>query len=56
MERNLEKQRRRKSSSSSESLDSAEEERLKDLKERDEFANRMKKKDEGNTRKVLEVF
>lgn len=48
--------RRRKYSSSSESsVDSAENERKKDLQERDEFADRMRKKDVANTRKVLEV-
>lgn len=48
--------RRRKYSTSSESsVDSEENERRKDLKERDEFANRLKKKDESHTRKVLEV-
>ena len=47
---------RRRSNSSDESLDSAEEERIKDLKERDEFSDRLKKKDEGKTRKVVEVI
>lgn len=47
--------RRSRSSSSSGSLDSEEEQRLKDLKERDEFATRLKKKDENKTRKILEV-
>lgn len=48
--------RRRKYSSSSESsVDSAENERRKDLQERDEFATRLRQKDEGKTRKVLEV-
>lgn len=48
--------RRRKYSSSSESsVDSAENERRKDLLERDEFANRLRKKDDKTTRKVLEV-
>ncbi|XP_037041854.1 pre-mRNA-splicing factor ATP-dependent RNA helicase DHX16 [Bradysia coprophila] len=36
------------------SVDSAEEERKRDLKERDEFANRLQKKDEGKTRKLVE--
>ncbi|XP_055376601.1 pre-mRNA-splicing factor ATP-dependent RNA helicase DHX16 isoform X2 [Condylostylus longicornis] len=49
------KNRRRYSSSSSESVDSAEEERRKDLKERDEFAERLKKRDEGRIRKVVEA-
>lgn len=48
------KNRKRSHSSSSESLDSAEEGRLRDLRERDEFANRLKKKDEDKTRKILE--
>lgn len=48
--------RRRKYSSSSESsVDSAENERRKDLQERDEFATRLRQKDETKTRKVLEV-
>ncbi|XP_059619306.1 pre-mRNA-splicing factor ATP-dependent RNA helicase DHX16 [Phlebotomus argentipes] len=47
--------RRRHESSSSESLDSAEEERLRDIKERDEFASRLKKRDEDKTRRVLET-
>lgn len=51
------KSRRRKYSSSSESsVDSAENERRKDLQERDEFATRLRQKDESKTRKVLEVI
>lgn len=46
---------RKRSPSSSDSPDSAEEERLRDLKERDAFSDRLKKKDEGKTRKVVEV-
>lgn len=46
---------RRYSATSEESVDSAEELRLQDLKERDEFANRLRKKDEGKTRKLVEV-
>lgn len=50
------KSRRRKYSTSSESsVDSAENERRKDLEERDAFANRLRKKDESHTRKVVEV-
>lgn len=45
---------RAQSSSSSESEDSDEKSRLKDLKERDEFARRLKKKDENKTRKIVE--
>lgn len=47
--------RRKYSTSSNSSVDSAENERRKDLKERDEFANRLRKKDESHTRKVTEV-
>lgn len=47
--------RRKYSSSSDSSVDSAENERRKDLLERDEFANRLRKKDESHTRKVVEV-
>jgi pre-mRNA-splicing factor ATP-dependent RNA helicase DHX16 len=47
--------KRSPSSDSSASLDSAEEERLRDLKERDEFSARLKKKDESRTRKVVEA-
>ncbi|KAL1401752.1 hypothetical protein pipiens_006386 [Culex pipiens pipiens] len=48
--------RRKQESSSSEdsSPDSEEEERRRDIKERDEFAQRLKKKDEGRTRNVVE--
>lgn len=47
--------RRKYSSSSDSSVDSAENERKKDLRERDEFANRLRQKDESHTRKVVEV-
>lgn len=47
--------RRKYSTSSNSSVDSAEDERRKDLKERDEFADRLRKKDESHTRKVTEV-
>lgn len=43
------------SSSSAEEPDSEEESRLKDLRERDEFANRLKQRDEERTRKVVEA-
>lgn len=46
--------KRQVESSSSEDIDSEEEKRFKDLKERDEFTERLKKRDEGRTRKVLE--
>lgn len=51
----MSKSKSRRYSTSEESVDSAEEERKRDLKERDEFADRLKKKDEGKTRKVVEV-
>lgn len=47
--------RRKDSTSSESSVDSAEDERKRDLKERDEFADRLRKKDESHTRKVVEV-
>jgi pre-mRNA-splicing factor ATP-dependent RNA helicase DHX16 len=47
--------KRRNRSSSSESIDSAEEERRRDLKERDEFSKRLKEKDESKTRKIVEA-
>ncbi|XP_058452178.1 pre-mRNA-splicing factor ATP-dependent RNA helicase DHX16 [Malaya genurostris] len=48
--------RRKDSSSSSEdsSIDSEEEARRRDIQERDEFSQRLKKKDEGRTRNVVE--
>lgn len=42
-------------SSSQSELDSEEEYRLKDLKERDEFSARLKKRDEDRTRKIMEA-
>lgn len=42
----------RRKESSSDDNDSEEERRKKDLKERDEFANRLKAKDESKVRKV----
>lgn len=42
------------SSSSSESIDSEEELRRKDIKERDEFSKRLKEKDDVKTRKIIE--
>ena len=53
-DRSVKKRRKRyETSSDSESVDSAEEARLKDLRERDEFAERLKSKDEGKTRKIV---
>ncbi|XP_077283485.1 DEAH-box helicase 16 lethal (2) 37Cb [Arctopsyche grandis] len=58
MGKHKDKKRRRtahpSSSSSSESVDSAEELRKKDIKERDEFSKRLKEKDDGKTRKIVE--
>jgi pre-mRNA-splicing factor ATP-dependent RNA helicase DHX16 len=52
----MSKNRKRSASTdSSASVDSAEEERKRDLKERDEFSARLKKKDENRTRKVVEA-
>jgi hypothetical protein len=42
----------RRKESSSEDSDSEEERRKKDIKERDEFASRLKVKDESKTRKL----
>lgn len=42
----------RRKESSSEDSDSEEERRKKDIKERDEFANRLKAKDESKIRRV----
>lgn len=47
------KRRKRYESSSSESIDSEEEARRKDIKERDEFANRLRKKDEERVRNIV---
>lgn len=47
--------RKRSPSTSSVSDDSAEEERKRDLKERDEFSKRLKDKDDTKTRKVVEA-
>lgn len=47
------KRRKRYESSSSESVDSEEEARRKDLKERDEFADRLRKKDEERVRNIV---
>ncbi|XP_072396824.1 pre-mRNA-splicing factor ATP-dependent RNA helicase DHX16 [Diabrotica undecimpunctata] len=44
--------KRNVSDSDSDSIDSAEEARRRDLKERDEFANRLKKRDEERTRNI----
>lgn len=46
--------RKYEKSSDSDSPDSAEEERLRDIKERDEFSKRLRQRDEGKTRKIVE--
>lgn len=45
--------KRYETDSDTSSPDSAEEARLKDLKERDEFANRLKKRDQERTRHIV---
>lgn len=47
------KSRKRYESDSESSIDSEEEARRKDLRERDEFAERLKKKDEEKTRNIV---
>lgn len=47
--------RKRNPSDSSESTDSTEEERKKDIKERDEFSKRLKEKDDTKTRKIVDA-
>ncbi|XP_045471594.1 pre-mRNA-splicing factor ATP-dependent RNA helicase DHX16-like [Harmonia axyridis] len=49
------KRKRYETSSDSESVDSAEEARRKDLKERDDFAERLKKRDEQKTRNIVQA-
>lgn len=48
------RKRRKDSTSSESSVDSTENARRRDLKERDEFAERLRKKDESHTRKIVE--
>lgn len=45
--------KRYETDSESDSIDSAEEARRKDIKERDEFAERLKKRDEAKTRNIV---
>lgn len=47
--------KRYESSSDSDSIDSDEEARRRDIKERDEFSNRLKKRDETKTRNITQV-
>lgn len=47
--------RKRNPSTSSDSLDSAEEDRRRDLQERDEFSKRLKERDDAKTRKIVEA-
>lgn len=51
----MNKSKKRNYSSSSSESDSAEENRLKDIQERDEFAKRLKKRDEEKTKKISEA-
>lgn len=46
--------KRSRSESDSDSNDSTEKQRLRDLQERDEFADRLKKKDKEKTRNVAQ--
>ncbi|XP_025832794.1 pre-mRNA-splicing factor ATP-dependent RNA helicase DHX16 [Agrilus planipennis] len=58
MGKNKDKKRRKRyetSSSDSDDVDSAEEARLRDIKERDEFAERLKKRDEEKVRKIVQA-
>lgn len=55
MSKNRPRSSAKPSYSSDDSVDSAEEARRRDLKERDEFSDRLKKKDDGKTRKLVEV-
>jgi pre-mRNA-splicing factor ATP-dependent RNA helicase DHX16 len=48
------KHRERRYESDSDSDDSTEKQRIRDLKERDEFADRLKKKDKEKTRNVAQ--
>lgn len=47
--------KRYESSSDSDSIDSEEEARRRDLKERDEFASRLKKRDEAKVRNIVQA-
>ncbi|XP_019868490.2 pre-mRNA-splicing factor ATP-dependent RNA helicase DHX16 [Aethina tumida] len=49
------RRKRYESDSDSESVDSSEEARRRDLKERDEFADRLKKRDEAKTRNIVQA-
>lgn len=49
------KKKRYETSSESDNVDSAEEARRNDLKERDEFADRLKKRDETKTRNIIQA-
>lgn len=55
MSKNKARSSRRYSETSEESVDSEEERRRHDLKERDAFSDRLKKKDEGKTRNLVEA-
>lgn len=49
------RRKRYESDSDPESVDSSEEARRRDLKERDEFADRLKKRDEAKTRNIVQA-
>lgn len=53
-DRELKHHKRNRYESDSDSDDSTEKQRLRDLKERDEFADRLKKKDKEKTRNVAQ--
>lgn len=53
MSKSDKKRPKRYDTSSSDSVDSEEEARKKDLKERDEFADRLRKKDKDRTRNIV---
>ena len=53
-ERDSKRHRKSRYESDSDSEDSTEKQRIRDLKERDEFADRLKKKDQDKTRNVAQ--
>lgn len=55
MSKSKKSRKRYESESDSDRIDSAEEARRQDLKERDEFANRLKKRDEERTRNIIQA-
>lgn len=53
-ERHGESSKRRRDSSSEEEYEKMEKERLRDLKERDEFSERLKRRDQEKTKNVMD--